>query len=70
MYKICLRLGIICRYMVLLVKKGTSLNGISNSTPIYPILHITISVKLLSLSIPIISKKIQYIEVGKGQKMF
>ena len=52
--------------MVLFIKKGTSLNAISNGTPIYPILYITIGVKLLSFSIPIVSKKIQYIEVGKG----
>ena len=70
MYEICLRPGIICRYVVLFIEKSTSLNAISNGTPIYPIPHITISVKLPSLSIPIISKKIQYIEVGKGQKMF
>ena len=66
MYETCLRLGIIYRYMVLFVKKSTSLNAISNSTPIYPIPHITISIKLLFLSIPIIFKKNQYIEVGKG----
>ena len=52
--------------MVFFVKKGPSLNAISNSTPIYPILYITISVKLLSLSILIASKKFQYIEIRKG----
>ena len=70
MYKTCLKPGIICRHVVLFVEKGTSLNAISNGTPIYPIPYITISVKLPSLSIPIISKKIQYTEVGKGQKIF
>jgi hypothetical protein len=54
MYKIYLRLGIICRYIVLFIKKGISFNAISNNTPIYPILYITISVKLPSLSILVI----------------
>jgi len=66
MYEIYLRPGFICYYMVFFVKKGTSLNSISNGTPIYLILYITISVKLLSLSIPIASKKFQYIEIRKG----
>ena len=33
-YKIYLRPGLICHYVVFFVKKGTSLNAISNSTPI------------------------------------
>jgi hypothetical protein len=66
MYKIYLRLGIICHYIVFFIKKGTSLNSISSSTPIYLISYITINVKLLSLSVLIISRKIQYIEIGKG----
>ena len=66
MYKICLRLGFIYYYVVFFVEKGISLNAISNGTPIYLISYITIGVKLLSLSIPITSKKIQYIEIRKG----
>ena len=66
MYKIGLRLGIIYYYIVFFIKKGSSLNSISNGTPIYPISHITINIKLLSLSVLITSRKIQYIEIRKG----
>jgi len=57
-FRLILRLSLIYYYIVFFIEKGISLNTISNSTSIYPILYITTSIKFLSLSILIIFKKI------------